>query len=362
MRVLEVKFRYLLTTCPLTLEQIVVVGEGEEPQLKCRFCSTITSRNCNICLESIASAALSAYKDFEKTPESLKGLDKDPRSDVALVATSALLKLSGLRQTQLVTKLPPLSNVNIPRLLQATVILATQVERITDDIPLRLLLVQVYLLLGCATLAHQAWQPMDVKRTIQDALSPLFFDRLSSISPGLFHSGKRLLTHPLNTYYMPCLREPAPVKIWDAFASGNYTSILSMAEYSDRLHRSCTVVMAVIEERKALRACGKAVVTIDQAHLLGKSWFHCQPSVTSPLITVIAHIDENTTFVNAIDHGSFPSLESSDNAPLYELVKLGPELSVGFSTLLDSITNILIPALSRNDAVSPFSPSNFSTS
>lgn len=308
-RVLEIKFRYLLTTCPLTLEHIVVVGEAGEPRLKCNFCSSITPKNCNTCLESVASAALSAYKDVDKSPESLKGLDKDPRSDLALVATSALLKLSGLRQTQLSTKLPPLSAVDMSRLLQATIILGTQASRAPEEIPLRLLLVQVYLLLGCASLAHQTWLPLDVKRTIQDALSPLFFDRLSSISPGLFHEGRRPLTEPLSSYYQACLREDSPVKVWEAFTAGSYTSILDMAEYWDRLRRSCTLVMTVTEERRALRSFGgKIESSVEQLPLL-------------------AHVDDDTTFVNAIDHGSFPSLESTNTAPLYDLVKLGPKLS-----------------------------------
>lgn len=268
-RVLAIKFRYLLTTCPITLEHVVMVGSSDEPELKCRLCDHITRVKCNNCLESVASSALSAYKDIEKTPEALKGLDKDPRSDLALVAISALLKLSGLRQTQQSTKLPPLSNVDVSRLLQATVILATQFVRTSDDVPLRLLLVQVYLLLGCATLARQTWLPMDVKRTIQDALSPLFFDRLSSISPGLFLEGRRSLTEPLSSYYSTCLREPCPVKIWDAFSAGSYSSILDMAEYSDRLRRSCTLVMTVVENRRALRACGgKSVPGIEQTPLL----------------------------------------------------------------------------------------------
>lgn len=271
--VLEVKFRYLLTTCPLTLEHIVVVGEAGEPQLQCNFCSSSTPKNCNVCLESVASAALSAYKDIDKNPEALKGLDKDPRSDLALVATSALLKLSGLRQTQITTKLSPLSNVDVSRLLQATIILSTQASRAPDEIPLRLLLVQIYLLLGCASLAHETWLPMDVKRTIQDALSPLFFDRLSSISPGLFHEGRRPLTEPLSSYYRGCLREDSPVKIWDAFGAGSYTSILDMAEYWDRLRRSCTLIMTVVEDRRALRAFGgKVESSVEQLPLLGKLW------------------------------------------------------------------------------------------
>lgn len=133
---------------------------------------------------------------------------------------------------------------------------------------------QVYLLLGCGSLAHATWVPMDVKRTIQDALSPLFFDRLSALSPGLFqHSGpgRQPLTEPLTSYYSGCLREKSPVKIWDAFTSGSYTSILSMAAYSDRLRRSCTLVMSVVEERRATRALGgKIEGGIEQSPLLGK--------------------------------------------------------------------------------------------
>lgn len=251
---------------------MVVVGESGEPQLQCNLCSSLTSKNCKTCLESVASSALSAYKEIDKSPEALKGLDKDPRSDLALVATSALLKLSGLRQSQVYAKLPPLSDVDMSRLLQATIILATQASRAPDEIPLRLLLVQVYILLGCATLSHQTWQPLDVKRTIQDALSPLFFDRLSSISPGLFHEGRRPLTDSLSSYYHVCLREASPVKVWDAFTAGSYTSILDMAEYWDRLRRSCTLVMTVIEERRSLRSFGAKIEnSIEQLPLLGKT-------------------------------------------------------------------------------------------
>lgn len=46
-----------------------------------------------------------------------------------------------------------------------------------------------------------------------------------------------------------------------------------------------------------------------------------------------AHIDDDTTFVNAIDHGSFPNLEGTNTAPLYDLVKLGPELSVSLQKI-----------------------------
>lgn len=266
---LEIKFRYLLTTCPQTLEYLPVLGEATEEQLKCKFCATLTAKTCKACLESIVSTTLSKFREVEKHVDSLKGLDKDPRIDLALVASSALVKLSGLRQNP-TSRLPPLSNVDVPRFMQAILILATQVSKTPNEVPLRLLLVQFYLLLGCASLAYQTWLPMDVKRTIQDTLSPLFFDRIASLSPGLFNQNRHL-TEPLTSYYTGLLREASPVKVWDAFAAGSYSSILDMANYWNRLRRSCTIVMTVVEERRATRAHGGRLdVGIEQSPLLCK--------------------------------------------------------------------------------------------
>lgn len=161
--------------------------------------------------------------------------------------------------------------MDVSRLLQAIVILGAQVSKTPNEVPLRLVLVQFYLLLGCASLAYQTWLPMDVKRTIQDALSPLFFDRISSISPGLFSQNRHPLMEPLTSYYTGLLREASPVKVWDAFAAGSYSSILDMATYWDRLRRSCTIVMTAVEERRATRAHGGRIETgIEQSPMLCK--------------------------------------------------------------------------------------------
>lgn len=263
------RFRYLLMTCPQTLEHVPVSGEAEE-QLKCKFCSASTAKICKACLEGIVANALATYREVEKSIGDLQGLDKDPRIDIALVASSALLKLSGLHLNG-ASRLPPLSKVDVSKLMQAIVLLSAQVSKTPNEVPLRLLLVQFYLLVGCASLAYQTWLPMDVKRTIQDALSPLFFDRMASISSGLFVQNKALM-EPLTSYYSGLLRQASPVKVWDAFAAGSYSSILEMADFWDRLRRSCTIVMAVVEERRAARAIGGSPLAsrIEQAPMLCK--------------------------------------------------------------------------------------------
>lgn len=154
--------------------------------------------------------------------------------------------------------------------LQAVLLLDAQLKLTPRDNELRLLLVQLYLILGCASYAYQLWIPLDVKRTIQDALSPLFFDRISSISPGLFQSTRSLM-EPLRAYYNNTLRTDCPPRIWDAFSSGSYTSILDITEYDSSLRRSCTMMMTLVEDRRATRCFGgKMECEIEEHPLVGE--------------------------------------------------------------------------------------------
>lgn len=186
-----------------------------------------------------------------------------------MLAGLCLLKLSGLQRRAPKPLHAPLHDIDTSKFLQGVLVLDAQLRETPDDAGLRLLLIQLYLLLGCGSYAYQLWTPLGVKRTIQDALSPLFFDRISTISPGLFQ-GSRPLMEPLRSYYTTTLRDPCPLRVWDAFSSGSYTSILDMAEYDSRLRRSCTRVMAAIEERRAIRAFGGKLGTdIDEDPLVG---------------------------------------------------------------------------------------------
>lgn len=252
----------------------MVEGTDQGKPFQCRVCSNLAKSPCEGCLRKLIIDAADAHRQITSDKELLAAipkLDRDPRLDLALVMGNSLLKLSGLR--------PGLPNfgqslwqdVQPDILLQAVLLLDTQLKVTPNDNGLRLLLVQLYLLFGCASYAHQLWAPLDVKRTIQDALSPLFFDRISSISPGLFQ-GTRPLMEPLRAYYTQSLRDPSPVRIWDAFSSGSYTSILDMAEYDKKLRTSCTLVMTLVEERRATRLFGgKLDVDIDD-HILASEF------------------------------------------------------------------------------------------
>jgi len=286
---LEYKLRYLLSTCPQTLspQPVVVDGEPQDKPFQCRLCDNPASLPCEHCLKKLVVDASNTYAQIAGDKELLAAiprLDKDPRLDLALVMGTSLLKLSGLRPRSSETAQSLWQGVDPSQFLQAVLLLDTQLKETPGDTELRLLLVQLYLLLGCSSYAYQLWTPLDVKRTIQDSLSPLFFDRISTLSPGLFH-GTRPLMEPLRTFYTYTLRDKSPVRIWDAFSAGSYTSILDMTEYDGKLRRSCTVMMTLVEERRAMRCFGgKIDCEIEEHPLTGLS--HCS------LRSVVAVIDQ----------------------------------------------------------------------
>ncbi|KAK4192377.1 N-acetyltransferase B complex non catalytic subunit-domain-containing protein [Podospora australis] len=333
-KAMELKLRYLLTTCPQTLSPLpsVIDGKAQDKPFQCLFCSNPASLPCETCLKKIVVDASSTYaqlndkKLLDLVPTIISLVDRDPRLDLALVMGTALLKLAGLRP-----QIPNFAqslwqDVKADTILQAVLILDTQLK-ITNHNGLRLLLVQLYLLFGCASYAHELWRPMDVKRTIQDSLSPLFFDRISSISPGLF-LGTRPLLEPLGSYFHNSLRADCPMKIWDAFSFSSYTSILDMAEFDNKLRTSCTVIMALVEERRARRCFGgELAFAVDDYPITGT---FSLPQLICNLLTLLiftADIMETTTLITKTDYGSFPNLESAHGPAIQEYLRIGPGLS-----------------------------------
>ncbi|EAQ83122.1 hypothetical protein CHGG_10940 [Chaetomium globosum CBS 148.51] len=243
---------------PKMLDEDADKGRKTVLNALCRFCTQPTDLPCESCLKKLVVDAAGAYRQITSDKElvdSIPRLDKDPRLDLALVMGNSLLKLSGLRPRTADASQSLWQSIEPGLFLQAVLLLDTQLNETPGDTELRLLLVQLYLLLGCASYAYRLWTPLDVKRTIQDSLSPLFFDRISTMSPGLFQGGRPLM-EPLRAFYKNNLTDKAPVRIWDAFSAGSYTSILDMINHDSSLRRSCTLMMTLVEERRAIRCYG----------------------------------------------------------------------------------------------------------
>ncbi|KAH9436267.1 hypothetical protein MCOR02_005172 [Pyricularia oryzae] len=306
---LYVKLRYHLTTSPHSVFHDYSEAKESGERLKktptrCKYCSAVLpGKVCQDCIRQVAKVAMELHavnnrKQADETPNT----DRDPTIDLALVAAMCLLKLSGLESSSL--HLPVQHQVDFSLFLQAVAILDNQLQKTPDQPPLRLLLSRLYIVLGCASYSHQIWLPLGVKRTIHDSLSPLFFDRISTISPGLF-VGSRPPMEPLRTFYSYTLRDPSPVKIWDAFDSGSYSSVLEITDYCERLRHSCTLIMTVVEERRVARALGGRLDNLEDISFLGEIYDH-------------------TTLFTTLDVGSVMNLESSHTPAPLEQLGVGP--------------------------------------
>lgn len=271
---MSIKFRYLLSTSILTTSLFTKISPTFPA--RCPLCGLQTQESeCQECIIQIIIDSLDTKQEFtidSNLVRSLDGYDLDPAEELVIVAAMALLKLSQLHKRDY-QALSPMSEIYMPAFLQAVALLDRQLLAKPDSPSIRMLLVNLYLLLGCASHAYCIWRPLDVKRTIQDSLSPLFFDRIASISPGLFRlgTGMQKIVEPLKAYFQNCLKLRAPSIIWDALESGNYTSVLGISSYMSKLRQSCTLVMALVEERKGLRLLyGKSVQEINRISLVCK--------------------------------------------------------------------------------------------
>lgn len=137
---------------------------------------------------------------------------------------------------------------------------------------------------------------------------------------------------PLRSYYSKSLQYSCPLQIWNAFETGSYSSILDLTEYDGRLRRSCTLMMTLVEERRATRAFGgKLECDIQDSAFTGK---YLLPDFQGArhAYKLLEDIVDSTELVNKTDYGSFTNLESSHGAPIQNFVRLGPDLSVSASS------------------------------
>lgn len=141
-------------------------------------------------------------------------------------------------------------------LAQAVAILDHQLTITPEHSQVSLVLVQVHLLLGSAHEAYLIWEPLSVKRTILDSLGPMFYDRLSTISPSILSPSDRLgrqLVYSIKSHYENALKLRMPRRLIDAFEASSYGSVLKIPEYIDNLRSGTTRVMSLIEEARAGR-------------------------------------------------------------------------------------------------------------
>lgn len=274
-KTLAYQLQYLALTVPGQIVPDVNNSEDGPTRWKCVLSDSVSSSpSCPERFMSVAESAASLYRALVDTLKPSEGNEPDCIPELAILAATALVRLSGLGEDT-DTQLAPAQSNSLDKLLQATLILEHQLIRTPKHTRVTLLLVRIYLVLGCISRARDLWTTMDVKRTIIDSLSPYFLDRLSTLSPAAVvptpQRPEKGLTYPLKAYYAHSLRLRMPRRLADAFEAESLTSILEIPHFIERLRKSCTLVMGQLEERRALRALGYRTANLDQEDLLSMS-------------------------------------------------------------------------------------------
>ncbi|KAI1336258.1 N-acetyltransferase B complex non catalytic subunit-domain-containing protein [Xylariaceae sp. FL0016] len=296
--------------------QATSLRSGED----CPFCGCKVSAtgweqgsDCANCLKLIAEGALQnfshAMQDDHLINKELPNKSEDPLSDLTLLGATCLLKLSGVnlkRQRDAGTG-SPLFFADTSLFFQAVAWVDFYVTFSRKNSPLRLLLVKLYLLIGCVSQAKEIWDEFGVKNVILDSLGALFFDRLSTISPGDFApNSSRNCVDPLITYYTKAVRRTYPDVLRLSIEKGNYMSALNEVEFVKNMNRSCTLVMSVVEERRGLRI---------------RSGKNDSGIADEPLVK---YHTLNDQLQDVTDYNYLPSFAGPESQSIQDIVSLGP--------------------------------------
>ncbi|KAI1465594.1 N-acetyltransferase B complex non catalytic subunit-domain-containing protein [Daldinia caldariorum] len=302
--------RFILTSLSLRIRYAVAMGSI----FTCTICNARMERSgCVPCLKSIAINTLDAYKagmeNDDYRQKILSGQSQNPFSDMAVIGAVCLLRLAGLATESHPMGTNSLYHANIQLFLQALIWLDSCLVMLPSvSNTHRVLLVKLYLLMGCVSRAKAYWDRFAVKNALLDSLGLLFIDRISSIAPGLFIAGSSRdnPVQPFMVHFTRGLMSTTPKKIMEALEMGTYSSIQEMIRYAEKQTSSCTLVMAVVEERRGLRIkTGKIEVPIEDQPLVRK-------------------ITTDHTIRDITDYGIFSVPDSESAQPLSSLVHYGP--------------------------------------
>ncbi|KAH7027550.1 N-acetyltransferase B complex non catalytic subunit-domain-containing protein [Microdochium trichocladiopsis] len=233
----------------------------------CSACGTELScqEYCAKCLRQIAITALQQYKvamsNSELRDNVLPKTPVDPISDFAVIGACALLKLgdAGDGTRPGAPGISALADADVQLVLQAIVLLEAYFAALPKNDALRMMLVKLYLLIGCVSRAKTLWDSFGVKNAILDSLAPLFYDRLSTFAPHFFAStsasggGNPTSMSPLVSYFDTALRRTYPRGLKDALDYDSYSSIAGLYGFYEKLKTSCSMVMVRTEARRGRR-------------------------------------------------------------------------------------------------------------
>lgn len=270
-RNLSLKLQYFAATCPSMYSTV----PGEKPMRKCIVSGAeVDASSSGPAFTTVAETALKVHKSLAELTAKNPSVEAEIRPELAVIAALCYIQVA----------FPPSVNMsNSPTsyapLLQALLLLEHQLSLTPKHSIISLLLVQLHLRVGSSPRAREIWDTLGVKRTIMDSLAPIFYDRLSTISPALIspsdETGWELL-ELLSSHFNVSLKLRMPRRLIDAFESGSYSSVIDIPEYMENLRWSCTRVLSLVEETRTDRIMGEhfsEVCTDPRFSKFSQPWF-----------------------------------------------------------------------------------------
>ncbi|RWA09435.1 hypothetical protein EKO27_g5652 [Xylaria grammica] len=284
---------------------------GEE----CRVCHSIVIKgpDCEACLKSIAESTLDAFSAGvrdEDVAQKAAGETEDPLSNLAVLGSICLVKLAGAgHKNWQHRKESPLYHTDIQLFLQGVVWLDFYLRKTPKNDSLRMLLVKLYLMMGCVTRALEVWGSFDIKNTLLECLGTICLDRLASISPNHFATGashSRTFAEPFLHHFETALRKRYPDIVTKTLQNGSYAELPGVIELAQNQSRNCLTVLAVVEHRRGMRLnTGRTETPIQEELLIGS-------------------LSPDYELQDFTDYAPLPRWAGPQSTPIQELATYGP--------------------------------------
>lgn len=166
----------------------------------------------------------------------------------------------------------PLYHTKIQLFLQAVIWLEFYLKKAPNNDSLRLLLVKLYLMMGCVTRALEIWSIFDVKNALLECLGTVCLDRLASISPSHFATGPshlRSFAEPFIRHFEIAIQKRYPDTVLKTLQNSSYAELPDVIDLAQNQSRNCVVVLAVVENRRGMRLrSGRNEAAIDDEPLI----------------------------------------------------------------------------------------------
>lgn len=251
-RTLSLKLQYFAATCPSMYTNL----PGEKPLRKCVVTNIeVDASSPAPCFNAVAKDALEVYKALAELTEKHPSVEGEIRPELVVIIALCNIQLAFPPSTQ-TSNFP----VSFAPLLRAALLLEHQLSLTPKHGIISLLLVQLHLLTGSSPRARDIWATLGVKRTIMDSLSPIFYDRLSTLSPALISPSDTWgwdIMELLHSHFSVSLKLRMPRRLIDAFEAGSYSSVIDIPQYMENLRWSCTRAMSLVEETRTERLLGE---------------------------------------------------------------------------------------------------------